>query len=745
MIGVTLKGLAGRKLRAFLTALAVVIGVAMVSGAYVLTDTIQKAFDSIFAESYDGHGRRRQRQADRRLLVQRARDRFLPTCSTRSGLCPSVEAAAGEIFDLEVQLERGEARRRERQDDRGRRRGADLRRRARLERAPLQRRSSSPTGKWAKGDGQVVIDANTADKYGYGVGDTIGIAALGPVKQYEITGVATFGSVDSIGGATIAVFDLPTAQALFQKEGRFDSISVAAKEGVSPDELVQPARSRSCRPRRRSRRASPGRSRRRRTRPRSSAPSRTSCSASAGSRSSSARSSSSTRSRSRSRSARVSSPPCERSAARAARCSARSSSKGSSSASSPRSSGSFLGLGLGKGMNSLFVAFGIDLPQAGTVFATRTIVVSLLVGTIVTVLASIVPALRATRVPPIPAVREGSTLPASRLRPARPTSRSRRSSWRSRRSASGSSSTASERGACSLLLGLGVIALFVGVALTRLAARQAARRSGRLAGRTARRLGGRLARENAVRNPGRTAATAAALMIGLALVTVVAVLGRSHDLVRETASRSRSTPTTSSPHDNGFDPLPGGRGRHARRRGGRGARLERSRRPGARARRGAGRRTGVDPTTIARLRLRMDAGSDCGSRPLGGDGAIAPRTSRRTVVSGRRALPAHDRARQTARVSSCGASTIRRPRPCRPGQPSPSNAFDASFVRPRNLFTFVNVRGDDTDARRPRSSERSLASRMPRSRRKAPTSQAGRASSRPSSTSSTGCSPSPSS
>jgi len=54
MIRVTLKGLAGRKLRALLTALAVVLGVAMVSGTYVLTDTIQKAFDGIFSESYEG-------------------------------------------------------------------------------------------------------------------------------------------------------------------------------------------------------------------------------------------------------------------------------------------------------------------------------------------------------------------------------------------------------------------------------------------------------------------------------------------------------------------------------------------------------------------------------------------------------------------------------------------------------------------------------------------------------------------
>ena len=77
--------------------------------------------------------------------------------------------------------------------------------------------------------------------------------------------------------------------------------------------------------------------------------------------------------------------------------------------------GLFLGLGLAKGLNSLFVSFGIDLPQAATVFATRTIVVSLVVGVLITVLAALRPALRATSVPPIAAVREGALLPPSRF------------------------------------------------------------------------------------------------------------------------------------------------------------------------------------------------------------------------------------------------------------------------------------------------------------------------------------------
>ena len=53
MIGVALKGLLGRKLRAALTAFAIVLGVAMISGAFVLTDTLGKSFDGIYEESYD--------------------------------------------------------------------------------------------------------------------------------------------------------------------------------------------------------------------------------------------------------------------------------------------------------------------------------------------------------------------------------------------------------------------------------------------------------------------------------------------------------------------------------------------------------------------------------------------------------------------------------------------------------------------------------------------------------------------
>ena len=73
------------------------------------------------------------------------------------------------------------------------------------------------------------------------------------------------------------------------------------------------------------------------------------------------------------------------------------------------------GLGLAKALESMFASMGMQLPNAGTVFATRTVIVSLAAGIAVTLLASVVPALRATRVAPIAAVREGAILPPGRF------------------------------------------------------------------------------------------------------------------------------------------------------------------------------------------------------------------------------------------------------------------------------------------------------------------------------------------
>ena len=106
--------------------------------------------------------------------------------------------------------------------------------------------------------------------------------------------------------------------------------------------------------------------------------------------------------------------------------------------------GLFLGLGIAVGLTTLLEATGIELPSGSLVFSTRTIVVSLGVGTLIALLASLRPAIRATRIEPIAAVREGAVMPASRFaRYALATSATRRRSSRSACSRTASSQTAS--------------------------------------------------------------------------------------------------------------------------------------------------------------------------------------------------------------------------------------------------------------------------------------------------------------
>jgi putative ABC transport system permease protein len=183
------------------------------------------------------------------------------------------------------------------------------------------------------------------------------------------------------------------------------------------------------------------------------------------------------------------------------------------------------GLGLAKLLTSIFASIGLDLPQTATSLAGRTVIVSLLVGVVVTLVAGLGPALRATRVSPVTAMREGAELPPGRI---------------------GRHATKIAAGVAALALAIlgialfapgidtgprlgmlapGALLLFVAVALAspRLVPPLAS-----VLGRPAARFGGSagvMARRNSMRNPGRTAATAAALMIGIALVAFSAVLG----------------------------------------------------------------------------------------------------------------------------------------------------------------------------------------------------------------------------
>ena len=177
------------------------------------------------------------------------------------------------------------------------------------------------------------------------------------------------------------------------------------------------------------------------------------------------------------------------------------------------------------GLRALFKAFGADLPSTGTVLETRTIVVSLLVGTVVTLLSTIAPAIRATRVAPLAALREGFSSEHKRSRWATPLA-SVLTVGGLGVMAIGLFASLKPNAALSLM-GLGAVLTFLGVAFLQ------PRLVGPIAGfvgapfERLRGITGRIARENTVRQPGRTAVTAAALMIGVALVTFASVFAGS--------------------------------------------------------------------------------------------------------------------------------------------------------------------------------------------------------------------------
>ncbi|HSK15076.1 MAG TPA: FtsX-like permease family protein [Gaiellaceae bacterium] len=518
MIRVALRGLFGRKLRTALTALAVVLGVAMVSGTYVLTDSIDRAFDRIFTDVRQGSdavvsGESAFDLSEGSGATAPAFDESL--VETILGL-PAVAAAEGAV-EGQAQFigEDGKA--------------------IVYGGAPnigfSIAEGESPfnpldlvEGDWP-GDGEVVVDAATAGNEGFEVGQTVGVQARGPQEDLRISGIIRFGSVSTIGGATLAGFDLPTAQRIFGKEGELDEIAVAAAEGVSDEQLLADIRT-----------VLPSGTEVRTSQEQAATDAAetnefitflqgfllafggialfvgafviaNSLSITIAQRT---REFATLRTIGASRRQVLGSIVVEALAVGIAASVV----------------GLFLGLGLARLLFWLFDAVGFTLPNTGLLFLPRTIVVALLVGILVTLLASLRPAIRATRVPPIAAVREGATLPESRFARFRLPGAILLTIAGFAAMVYGLFGPALSTTEILVFMGVGAVVIFVGVAL--LASGLVPWLATVLGWPTARIGGasGKLARGNAKRNPQRTASTAAALMIGLALVTLVAVLGQ---------------------------------------------------------------------------------------------------------------------------------------------------------------------------------------------------------------------------
>jgi putative ABC transport system permease protein len=541
-----LRGLAARKLRTTLTVLAVLLGVTMIAGTFVLTDTIRVAFDNLFAASTRGadavvSGKEQietdfgqPKPVEQSTLDQIAR---LPEVAKVAGQINDTAAVIGKDGKL---VKTG---------------GAPTFAATYMSKpfAPLDIKTGRPPDK----DGEIALDANTAKKEKFKVGDTVRVAAGGPTRPYKLVGLATFGSQSSLGGATAVIFDLASAQVLFDKRGQVDFAYVAGREGQSEADVV--------------------------------------------------------------RAIRAVVPPDT--TVRTAEAEAKSEADEIGQALSfittallafafiavlvgaflifntfsitvaQRSSelallrtlgatrrqvlnsvllealaigfvgsvvGLVAGLGFAKGINALFVALGIDLPTTSTVLELRTIIVCLLVGTLVTLVGALTPALRATRVSPVEALREASAPTTSRFARLVPYIAGVLTLggiglvlWGLL--AKGGDTTTKLIGAAG-----GAVLLILGVALMspRFIKPVAGVVSWPLERTTA--LVGRLARENSTRNPGRTAVTSAALMIGLALVLFVTIFANGLKVSVENVIDRSLAGDIAVMHDDSFSPIPAG-------------------------------------------------------------------------------------------------------------------------------------------------------------------------------------------
>src|SRR5215216_604178 len=546
MTRMALRGLFARKLRTALTGFAVVIGVAFVAGTFIFTDTINASFDDLFKQVSKGvdvnvsanqpvegdfGGRIQPLPAGTLEKVEATQgvDAAEPRLETQvtifekdgepiSGNGPPsiVFSTNEERFDPQTYLE----------------------------------------GHRADQVGQVTLDKATADRYDFHVGDKLEIAGRAPAKDYDIVGISKLGDQESLGIKSMSM-PIEEVQRIAATPGEITEIAVAAADGTTPEQLKADI----------------------------------------------------SRTLGGTAEVRTGEEEAEKSAAditdelgfltiallvfagiavfvggflifntfavtvaQRSREFALLRTLGASRRQVLESViaetliigfvasvvGIVGGVALAPALRSLLASFGIDLPSTGTVIATRTVVVGLLVGMISTLVSGLVPARRATQVEPVEAMRDAV------LADARHVSRKRllvaavvvalglASLLLGLFGGTGGTASAS-------LLGLGMIVMIFGVALLApVLVRPLARAIG---GPLQRVLGmpGRLARENAERQPQRTAITASALMIGLALVVFTSIFaaglrGSIDKVIDEQLSRSALIVT----HDDGFSPVPPG-------------------------------------------------------------------------------------------------------------------------------------------------------------------------------------------
>jgi putative ABC transport system permease protein len=535
------KSTMAHKRRLIGTALSVIIGIAFLAGTFVFTDTIKRTFDNLFAnvfENTDVYVRSNQKiEQD---FGPTVRPRIPETVVAQVAAVPGITEAEGSVQGFARII--GTNGKPIGQDNGAPNFGGTI---TGGQLSPWRLHD----GKLPSGPNEVVLDRGSFKDGEFKLGDTATIISQGGSKQFTVVGDVRFGDADSPGGATFALFDLPTAQSFIGQPGQVDAVLGKGDGSVSQTELANRV---------------------------SQAVGTNGIEVLTGAQITKENQTDIQDSLQffnilllvfaavalfvaaftiyNTFSIIVAQRQRETALLRAVGASRRQV-IGSLLAESVIIGvvASLIGFGAGILVAGLLKSglslLGVDIPAGGVVVLPRTLIVALIVGVVITVVSAIMPAVSASRIPPVAAMRDVAIDESGTSKV--------RLLWGGLILLIGAALTGLGLTGQILLLALGIPLVFIGVfVLGPLLSRPFARAIGAPLPKV-RGVQGQLARENAMRNPKRTARTAAALMVGVALVAGITVLASSiKTSVREVFNKQFTGDFVVTTNTQGFGGLP---------------------------------------------------------------------------------------------------------------------------------------------------------------------------------------------
>lgn len=542
MFRLSLKMTLARKGRLLLTSLAIILGTSFLSGTTIFSDTINSTFDRLFTDVFrdvDAYVRSTD-SVDTGFGEQRA-----PSAVSALDTILKVKGVSAAVGDMQSYARVIDKDGKPIGQDQGPPTFGGI-------------ASESSAGLWSVEDGrlavgpkEMMLDRETAEKGKFEIGDTVRVNALSGTREFLLVGIANYGDVSSPGGATFALFDQPTASEFLLKPGFVDAFLIKGDGTLSDEELAKAIDA--------------------------ALPSDAKLETLTG--------------------AEITEETTSQiktvlgfftafltafsyialgigcfviynvfsiTAAQRQRESALLRAIGASRRQVTISLlvealivgvlgsaiGFVAGIGLSRALSALLNAIGLEIPTKGLTIDSNAIVQTVLIGTVITVLSAILPALRSGRVPPVAAMRDVALDTVQKL---------------TRRVAIGlvlivAGAVAlfnAMNGAPVTILGVGVLGVFAGVlvigpALSKSVAALLGKPVSALRGVT-----GEMSQQNAARNPKRTARTAAPVLIGVALVTAFTALAASiKNEIRESIGSSFRGDYALSVNSRGFGGIP---------------------------------------------------------------------------------------------------------------------------------------------------------------------------------------------